>query len=159
MKESEYARRVFAIRQKLLKTAMSYFQNETTAKDVLDEAIYRGLLGAKKLRHDAYFDTWMTRILLNVCHREYKRVCRETDLPAFDLTADNSASFDALPLKDAIAHLPADYKDIIVLRYFAGYTQKETADILAIPQGTVATRQKKALSLLRISLSEEEGAS
>ena len=45
---------------------------------------------------------------------------------------------------------------MIILRFFAGYTQAETAAALDIPQGTVATRQRRALELLRLELGEEE---
>ena len=44
----------------------------------------------------------------------------------------------------------------MILRYFADYTLAETARALQIPQGTAATRQRKALALLRLEL--EEGA-
>ena len=46
---------------------------------------------------------------------------------------------------------------IIILRFFSGYTVTEVAQILHIPQGTAATRQRKALHLLRLEL--EEGVS
>lgn len=46
---------------------------------------------------------------------------------------------------------------MVALRYFAGYTLAETAEILGIPPGTVSTRQRRALALLRLELSEEEG--
>ena len=36
-------------------------------------------------------------------------------------------------------------------------TLAETAEILGIPPGTVSTRQRRALALLRLELSEEEG--
>ena len=42
----------------------------------------------------------------------------------------------------------------MILRFFSGYTQAETADALEIPQGTVATRQRKALQLLKLDLEE-----
>ena len=45
---------------------------------------------------------------------------------------------------------------MVILRYFTGYTQAETAAALGIPQGTVATRQRRALELLRLELGEEE---
>ena len=45
--------------------------------------------------------------------------------------------------------------DVIILRYFAGYTLTETAETLKIPQGTAATRQRRALKLLRLELEEE----
>ena len=44
---------------------------------------------------------------------------------------------------------------MVVLRFFAGYTQAETAAALELPQGTVATRQRRALELLRLELEEE----
>ncbi len=63
--------------------------------------------------------------------------------------------YDSLPLKDAISKLPDDLQIIIQLRYFNDYTLVETARILKLPQGTVATRQRKALSLLRLELEVE----
>lgn len=42
-----------------------------------------------------------------------------------------------------------------MLRYFTGLTQAETAQALEIPQGTVVTRQRRALSLLRVELEED----
>ncbi len=64
--------------------------------------------------------------------------------------------FDSLPLKEAMRRLPKELKDVVILRYFTGYTLVETAQALGIPQGTAATRQRKALSLLRLELEEEE---
>ena len=63
--------------------------------------------------------------------------------------------FDALPLKEAISKLPRQLKDVILLRYFSGLTLEETAQVLDIPRTTVSTRQKKALTLLRVELTEE----
>ena len=46
----------------------------------------------------------------------------------------------------------------MILRYFTGYTLCEAAEILDIPQGTAATRERRALKLLRLELTEEETA-
>ena len=67
-------------------------------------------------------------------------------------------AYDHLPLKEAVYHLPEDLRAVIILRFFGGYTQAETALALDIPQGTVATRQRKALALLRLELGEEGDA-
>ena len=63
--------------------------------------------------------------------------------------------YDALPLRDAVARLPQELRAVVVLRYFSGYTLAETAEILSLPAGTVSTRQRKALALLRLELCEE----
>ena len=64
--------------------------------------------------------------------------------------------YDTLPLKEAVRCLPEALRLVVVLRFFTGYTQAETAAALNIPQGTVATRQRRALELLRLELGEEE---
>jgi len=73
-----------------------------------------------------------------------------------ELPESAAEEYDALPLKEALLHLPKELKEVIILRYFAGYTLVETAEALRIPQGTAATRQRKALALLKLELLEEE---
>jgi RNA polymerase sigma-70 factor (ECF subfamily) len=149
----EFAKQIEQIRGKLYKTAFLYLGNETMAMDVVDEAVYKGLCSYRKLRHPEYFTTWMTRILINECHNEQRR--RKRFFPLEELPETATDTFDALPLKEALRCLPKDLKDVIILRYFTGYTLAETADALNIPQGTAASRQRKALQLLRLELEEE----
>ena len=154
MKKEEFTYRVEAIRGQLYKTAMLYLGSHSQAVDALDEAIYKGLCGYKKLRKPEFFTTWMTRILINECNNELRR--RKRTCPLEELPETVVEEFDSLPLKEALQKLPKELKDVIVLRYFSGFTLTETAEMLNIPQGTAATRQRKALQLLRLELGEEE---
>lgn len=154
MNTAEFAVRAEGIRHKLYKTAYIYMGNEAAAADALDEAVYKALRSCRKLRQPEFFDTWMTRILINECCRELKRRKRETSIEEIPETA--AERFDALPLKEAVRSLPAGLRDLIILRYFAGCTLREAAEILDIPQGTAATRQRRALELLRLELEETE---
>lgn len=153
MNDEEFAHRVESIRNKLYKTALVYLGSEALALDAVDEAVYKALCGRRKLRRPEYFDTWITRILINECHNELRRQKRYAPLEELPETA--AESFDALPLKEALRRLPKDLKEVVILRFFAGYTVSETARALDIPAGTVATRQRKALQLLRLELDEE----
>lgn len=153
MNNDEFAKRIEEIRERLYKTAYLYLGNQTLAIDVVDEAVYKGLCSHRKLRHPEYFTTWMTRILINECHNEQRRQKRLRPLEELPETA--TETFDSLPLKEALQRLPKDLKDVVILRYFTGYTLAETADALNIPQGTAATRQRKALQLLKLELEEE----
>lgn len=73
MNNEDFAKRIEEIRGKLYKTAFLYLGSETLALDVVDEAVYKGLCGHWKLRHPEFFNTWMTRILINECHNEQRR--------------------------------------------------------------------------------------
>ncbi len=154
MDRQEFAARTQALHQRLYRTAYLYLGREADALEAVDEAVYQALRSLGQLREAAYFETWLTRILLNECHRELRRRKRLAGEEALPETAGPDA-YDHLPLKDAVARLPEPLRAVVILRYFTGYTQSETAAALTIPQGTVATRQRRALELLRLELGEE----
>ena len=154
MEEMEFARRCEALKPRLYRTALLYLGGESQATDAVDEAIYKGFLARKKLRQPEYFTTWLTRILMNVCTAELRRQKREQAVAELPQTAQES--FDALPLRQAVEALPPELRQVIVLRYFTGLTLAETAQALGLPPGTVSTRQRRALALLRLELADEE---
>lgn len=156
LSEQEYSNRVNQLRGKLYRTALLYLGSEADAVDAVDEAVYRGFLSCKTLRQPEFFSTWLTRILINICNKELRR--RKRELTVDELPETAVEQFDSLPLRDAIRRLPRELRIIITLRYISGYTIAETARILSLPDGTVSTRQRKALSLLRLELSEEDQA-
>ena len=157
MTELEYLERAEGARGKLYRAALLTLGSESAAVDAVDEAVYKGYLGYRKLREPQYLETWLVRILINVCRDELRR--RKRELAVEELPETAGEAFDALPLKEAIRRLPAQLRDVIVLRYFTGLTLEETATALELPRGTVSTRQRKALALLKLDLTVEEGAS
>ena len=156
MTELEFIQRSEGLKKRLYRTALLYLGSESMALDAVDEAVYKGFCAYRKLRQEEYFDTWMTRILINVCNSELRRRRRETAVAELPETA--AEEFDALPLKDAIARLPSQLRAVVVLRYFTGLTLAQTAQALDIPQGTAATRHRRALGLLKLELEEKEGS-
>ncbi len=155
MDKDEFAARTEAVKARLYRTAYLYLGSEADALEAVDEAVYQALRALKKLRQPEAFETWLTRILINECHRELRRRKRFAPEESLPDTAGPDA-YDALPLREAVRRLPEDLRLVVILRFFAGYTQAETAAALGIPQGTAATRQRKALQLLRLELGEEE---
>jgi len=154
MDHETFAARVQALRGRLYRTAYLYLGSEADALEAVDEAVYQALRALKKLRQPEFFDTWLTRILLNECHKELRRRKRLTTEEALPDTAGPDV-YDGLPLREAVRRLPEDLRAVIILRFFAGLSQAETAAALEVPQGNVATRQRRALQLLRLELGEE----
>jgi RNA polymerase sigma factor (sigma-70 family) len=66
---------------------------------------------------------------------------------------DNSNAFqiniNEIGLRKQVHLLRVDYKNVLELSYFKGYTQEEIAQELNIPIGTVKTRLRNALIELR----------
>ncbi|MDR2750281.1 MAG: sigma-70 family RNA polymerase sigma factor [Clostridiales bacterium] len=154
MEADEYWAQAEKTKSRLYRVAAMYLGSESMALDAVEEAVFKGFKSRGKLRQPEFFGTWMTRILINECKKELNRNKRERLMDTLPETA--TEEFDSLPLKEAVRRLPQELKDVIILRYFSGLTLAETAQSLEIPIGTAATRQRRALALLKIGLSEEE---
>ena len=153
MNSEEMASRLEPLRQRLYRTALAFLGGEAAALDAVDEAVYRALRSLKKLRRDEYFETWITRILINICKDELRKSARLR--PLDELGELSAEDYDALPVREAVAALPAELRELIMLRFFMRFMLAESAETLGIPQGTAASRERRALKLLRLELSEE----
>ena len=68
-----------------------------------------------------------------------------------------SVHLDDLPepeLLTAVELLPIKYRSVVVARFFLDWSIEQTAEALSIPEGTVKTRQSRALTRLRRRLGE-----
>lgn len=108
-----------------------------------------------KFRGDSSVKTYLTRIAINLSLNELKRRKRRFMLfrPVED--AAEIRSNDAEPhgdmalIEQALARLSPDARDVVVLRLVNGYSTEETAEMLAIPVGTVLSRLSIARKKLR----------
>ena len=146
MTEQEFALRAQDQRGRLYRTAFLYLGGEHAAVDAVDEAVYRAFRDRRKLRQPEFFETWLTRILINVCKDELRRRRRECRVCV--PPEPEAEHMDALSLREAVRALPEELRSVIVL------TLEETAAALEIPRGTVSSRQRRALELLRLDLTD-----
>lgn len=152
MMDEEYFGRIEPLRKKLYRIAWSYLGSESMAVDAVDEAIFQGYMKRRQLRNEEYLETWLVRVLINVCKNELRRRKRE-DVMELPEEAGPDV-YDKLPLRLAIQKLPDQLQRVILLKYFGDYTTVQIAEILKIPQGTAASRLRRALGLLRLELAE-----
>lgn len=95
---------------------------------------------------------YVYRMLLN-CLRDSKRRRwwgeRPTERMPERVGRDETAAVDtADAVHRALAGLSPPHRDVVVLRYFAGLSEQETADALGIPTGTVKSRLSRSLAQL-----------
>lgn len=140
-------------KEMLYRVAFGYLHDENKSLDAVDEAVYQGYCHIHDLREPQYLKTWVTRILINECLKIIRNDKREFNMDVLPENPQNSGE-DSIHLKIAINNLSEDLRKIIILRYFGGFTISETAEILGIPEGTVSTRSRKALEVLRVEVSD-----
>ncbi|RZK18551.1 MAG: RNA polymerase sigma factor [Flavobacterium sp.] len=102
--------------------------------------------------------TWMARLAKNTAidhlrGRGYINSLKNSDLDEVFVEVDTHNQMvynpETIGLKKLTMNLCASQKAILDLIYFQGYSQSEVAEELNIPLGTVKTRLRMAISILR----------
>ncbi len=152
MTSDEFARRVTDMTQTLYRVSRTMLASGADREDAVAEAIRRAWERRGSLRDERYVETWVIRILINVCRNVMRRRGREVPV---DPVPEREAPRTEAELRGAVLQLPENLRLPIVLHYTEGYEVAEIARMLRLPSGTVKTRMRKARALLRAMLSEE----
>ena len=155
MTAKQFARRMEESQAKFYRLAYCYVKNEHDALEILSEATYRGFIHLKRLEKPEFFDTWMSRIIINCACDLLKKQNRydfhepDDSLPAReeDLSVD-----DRLDLYQALDTLSPDEKSLIILKYFEDRSFREISSILKLPESTVKTRLYRIIGKLRTAI-------
>ena len=144
--------------------AFTLTRDNESAKDLMQETLYRALANREKYNVGTNIKAWMYTIMRNIFINNYRRKARENTI--FDNTPNeylldhnqhavsNTAEIN-LSLKDiqlSIDHLPDIFK-IPFMLYFEGYKYSEIAKDLQEPLGTIKSRIHFARKLLKEQLS------
>lgn len=134
-------------------------KNEETANDVLQEvftAIWKNIDKYDPAKGRLF--TWMLRLAQNLSinktrsklfKSEQKNEALENIVHSIEGREPVEQHTNQIGLRKQVGALREEYRQIIELCYFQGFTQEETARVLQIPLGTVKTRLRSALSALR----------
>jgi RNA polymerase sigma-70 factor, ECF subfamily len=143
--------------QRILYTLLAVLRDHHAAEDCAQETFVRAFRAWDQWKPDAPAEAWLHRIALNVASshrrwsglREISEIVRRLGEPELEVEmADVALHTDLL---DALRKLPADQAATIVLRHHHGYTNRDIATALNVPESTVASRlaaAKKSLQQL-----------
>lgn len=100
--------------------------------------------------------TWMLNVARNasidaVRSKNYQHSQRNTELTEniYETEQGAQTNVDNIGLKKIVYRLKEDYRLLVELSYFQGFTQEEISKMLKIPLGTVKTRLRSALIQLK----------
>lgn len=159
----EYEQRVFAL-------AYRYCGNEQDAQDVVQEVFLRVYRSLKGFRGESGFSTWIYRITSNICvdhiraEKGAHNISLETEegeqpIPdAVSLHQPEAAAENAIlreALKEALALLSAEHRQILLLREIIGLSYVEISKMLRLEEGTVKSRLARARKQMREILIEQ----
>lgn len=138
---------------------MKVINKEESAKDLLQEIfikIWRNIDSYDAVKGRLY--TWMLNIARNSAidvlrssgfNQDKKISDLENNVHMDNTALSTSIKTDHMGLKQIVNGMKEEYRQVIDLAYFKGYTQEEIAKELQIPVGTVKTRSRSALIQLK----------
>jgi len=134
--------------------------DEAAAEDVVQDAFVRAYRALSGFREDSSLETWFYRILVNQAHKHRRwRAVRERWRGVWDEQNAVSPVDPGDPalrrrISRALDQLTRRQREAFVLVHFEGFTVRETADLLATPEGTLKSHLHRALKALRIELED-----
>lgn len=124
----------------LYRMALYTLGSQQDAEDAVADTFAEAWKGIKNLREPEAFRSWMFRILSARCKRQVAQIVtrkKEIDLDSYYETAEE--------------------RQIVLLSVLEGYTMREIASMLEMPQGTVSSKLSRSLKKLRLQLQDTDG--
>jgi len=152
--------------------AVTILNNSADAEEVAQEAVLKAFANLASFRGEAKFSTWLIQITINESRLKLRKDRRHLYESVDEQRADDEGEYspkdfadwrevpsEALQrrelreaLKQAIAHLPSMYREVLILRDVQQRSIQETAQILGLTEGSVKTRLLRARLQMRDAL-------
>jgi RNA polymerase sigma-70 factor, ECF subfamily len=156
-----WERRIFAL-------AFGMLGREEDARDATQETFLAAFRNLRGFRGEARVSSWLHRIAVNQCITRQRRAKVRSETALEDEAEKNAAVF-ALPadvspargaeyrevssaVRRAVGALPADLRQVVVMKEFEELTFQEISDVLDVPLSTVKSRLYTALRQLQMRL-------
>ena len=147
--------------------ARHLLRNDHDAEDAVHDAYLRAI---------RYFDgyrggdmrAWLLTIVRNTCYTRLRRRRAQPDSAEYDETLHDAPGLIEDPeaevlrgalrdaLEQAIASLPVEFREVVILRDVQGLSYAEIAEVAGIPVGTVMSRLSRARQRLQRALPIED---
>ena len=142
--------------------------NEHDAEDLVQEAYLRAFKSFAGY-YGGNSRSWLLTIVRNTCYTwlQKNRVLHVTE--SLDDNLDELGldfadpemlllqSVDAQMVRQALAELPLEFREVVVLREMEGFAYKEIADVIDLPLGTVMSRLARGRKRLHALLAQRMG--
>jgi RNA polymerase sigma factor (sigma-70 family) len=142
-------------------------KNPEDAQDTVQESYLRAFRFFASFQ-GTNFRAWLLRIVRNTCYSALEaRKLREKEV-SLEAEIDEIEDHSPLPpvslarkatveaVREAIAALPVEFREAVVLREIEGLSYKEISQVIEVPIGTVMSRLARARHQLYLMLADRK---
>ncbi len=159
----------------LYATALRLTRNRSAAEDLVQEAMLKAWRSFQTFQEGTNFRAWAYRILMNAHFDNYRKDSRApeavqeevSDLYLYtkaresqDLSEAGNPEVQVLDgmmdaeVRDSLEAMPVQFRAVVLLVDVQGFSYKEAAEILGVPEGTVMSRLFRGRHFLQSRLWE-----
>ena len=143
-------------------------KNQEDVEDMVQESYLRAYRFFGTFHEGTNCGAWFLRIVRNTCYTALGDYDLKQKQVPLDAEADEIEDTSPLPsvslskkatvesVREAIAALPVDFREVVVLRELEGLSYKEISEVSGIPLGTVMSRLARARHQLYLLLSDRK---
>jgi len=141
--------------------AISLCGNVDRADDLVQETLLRALANINSFEPGTNMSAWLFTILRNLFRSEYRKRRREVEdtdgsyAESLKTQPDQTARVEFQEFRSALARLPADQREALILVGASGFSYEEAAGICGCAVGTIKSRVNRARTRLAELLSIE----
>lgn len=157
MNREQFTTEVLKAEKSLYHIAKSILKNDEDCADAMQNAVLSAYRKLHTLKHEAFFRTWITRILINESYELIRERKNQISYEEYmdDRKAEDQTRYSELYL--AVQELSESYRIPFVLHYVEGYSVKEVGCILKLTESAVKVRLHRARKLMKERLKGEYG--
>jgi len=156
--EADFERLYRNTYRRIFGTLITLVRDRATAEDCAQETFERAYRSWSRWKPDAPVEAWLHRIAINVAisdrrHQKLRQageLVRRLGRPAPG--PDPSRLAERSDLVKALKKLPTRQAAALVLRHYHGYSNREIAAAIGVPEQTVASRLAAARKHLQVVL-------
>ena len=132
----------------ILRCAYSYLHNMADAEEILQDTLLKLLTAAPGFESEAHKKAWLLRVAANLSkNRIDYNALRVTD--ELDETLAEEGREDLSFVWEAVKALPVQFREVIHLHYYEGYSTEEIAKILGRNPATVRSDLRRGREKLK----------
>ncbi len=141
--------------------AISLSGNVDRADDLVQETLLRALAHIDSFQPGTNMSAWLFTILRNLFRSEYRKRRREVEDPEGNYAEtlksqpEQTGRVEFQEFREALAKLPADQREALILVGASGFSYDEAAEICGCAVGTIKSRVNRARNRLAQLLSIE----
>jgi RNA polymerase sigma factor (sigma-70 family) len=161
--------------RKIFSSIIVVVKDQALAEDIFQDTFFKVILTLKKGQYneEGKFLPWVIRIARNLIIDHFRRAKKMPPIPVYindegeevsvfsvlassdDLAADTESKKFRKGMRDLIAQLPADQREVVLMRTYYDMSFKEIADFTNVSINTALGRMRYALFNLKKLIAEK----